>query len=60
MTWQQFLYVYDIHKIWPDIETAPKFLQPEYRRLMGPLNALLAREKERTSQSDPSKVSSHG
>ena len=58
ISWEEFLFFRNLITIWPDIETAPKFLQPEYRRLLMIWNAI--REKKRASQSDPSKESSNG
>jgi hypothetical protein len=64
ISWQHFLELYEMYKIWPDIEIVPKFAQPEYRRLFARLEEIVgakheARQKERASQLDPSKESSN-
>jgi hypothetical protein len=61
MTWSEFCFLRAIHTIWPDPETAPKFLQAEYHNLAARWDGGQARlRKERTSQSHSSNVSSNG
>jgi hypothetical protein len=61
MTWGEYCFFMAIPTIWPDLQTAPKFLQAEHRSLAARWDASRARfQKERTSQAYPSTRSSNG
>jgi hypothetical protein len=50
MLWEELCFCVAIPTIWPDLKTAPKFIQAEYHNLKGRLDACEARfRKDGTS-----------